>query len=268
MTSRRRLLLAVVALAALTLGAGCLGYVTGGGEVDDATLDREPAEPYAFDTDRDAHLVVTSEANYRAVYNVSQRDELRLYRETGYGTEEPIDLRAFRVQYADGEVVNGSAFRSHGGEVERTTDEVWVRFPADRDADAVAFTASSTPKRFVTRVPVDGSVEVVLPPDRRMDFFLFGNVVPGGYETEISGEQQHIVWDEFSGDRVIVQFYLERDLVIFAAAFAVAAVIAMAGFYYYRRRIERLERQRKEMGLDVEEEIDEYDDDEPPPGLR
>lgn len=268
MTIRRRQFLAVLALVALTLGAGCLGYITGGGEIDDATLDREPAEPYAFDTERDGLLVVTTEAEYRAVYNVSDREEVRLFRETGYGTEEPIELHALRVRYADGEVVNGSTFRSHGGEVEQTTDEVWVRFPADRDVVQLAFTAPSTPKRLVARIPVEGSIEVVLPPDRRVDFFLFGNVAPGGYETEVRGDRQHVVWDDFTGNQIIVQFYLQRDLGIFAVAFVVAAAIAVAGVYYYRRRIERLEEQRKEMGLDVEEEIDEYDDEDPPPGLR
>lgn len=268
MTVRRRQLLAVLAFVALLLGAGCLGYVTGGGEIDDSTLDREPAEPYEFGSDRDGLLIVTQESEYRAVYDVDGREQVRLYQETGYGTEEPIELHALRVRYADGEVVNGSTFRAHGGEVERTPDEVWVRFPDDLEVEKLAFTAPSTPKRFVATVPVEGSLEVALPPERRVDFFLFGNVAPGGYETEVRGDTQHVVWEEFSGDRVIVQFYLQRDLWIFAAAFAIAAVIAVAGVSYYRRRIERLEAQRKEMGLDVEEELEEHDDDGPPPGLR
>ena len=269
MTVRRRLLLAVVVVVLLALSAGCLAYVTGGGEVDDETLDREPAEPYEFDVDRDGYLVVTTESNYRAVYNVTDRGEVRLHRETGYGTEEPIDLHALRVQYAGGEVVNGSTFRAHGGEVEQTTDEIWVRFPDDREADKLAFTASSTPKRFVAKIPVEGTLEVILPPDRRMDFFLFGNVAPRGYETEIRGDRQHIVWEDFTGATVVVQFYLQRDLWIFAAGLGVAVVIAVVGLLHYRRRIEELTQRRKEMGLDVEEEVDEYDDDdEPPPGLR
>lgn len=270
MTVRRRLVLAVVVLVFLTLGAGCLGYLTGGGDVDNETLDREPAAAYDFDTDRDGYLIVTTESNFRAVYNVTGREEVRLFQETGYGTEEPINFHAFRVQYADGTVVNGSTFRAQGGDVEQTTDEVWIRFPEDREPDRIAFTAESIPKRFVTRVPVEGTVEVVLPPDRRSEFFLVGNVAPRGYETEIHGDQQHIIWNDFTSDRVIVQFYLQRDLQIFGVALAVAAVIAIGGVYYYRRRIEELEARRKSMGLDVEEEIDEYDDDDdnPPPGLR
>lgn len=268
MTVRRRKLLAALALVGLLLGAGCLGYVTGGGEIDDATLDREPAVAYDFDTGVDGRLTVTEASEYRAVYDVEGREQVRLFRETGYGTEEPIELHAFRVRYADGEVVNGSTFRAHGGEVEQTTDEVWVRFPEDREAEKLGFTAPSTPKRFVARVPVEGSLEVVLPPDRRVDFFLFGNVAPGGYETEVDGDTQRIVWEEFEGDRVIVQFYLERDLAIFAVAFVIAVVIAVAGVYHYRRRIERLAERRREMGLDVEEDPDEHDDRDPPPGLR
>lgn len=270
MTVRRRLALAVLVLVLLTVSGGCLAYLTGGGEVDDETLDREPAEPYDFDTDLDGYLIVTTEANYRAVYNVTNREEVRLHRETGYGTEEPIDMHAFRVQYADGEIVNGSTFRTHGGEVEQTPDEIWVRFPDDREASTMAFTASSTPKRFVAQVPVEGSLEVVLPPDRRMDFFLFGNVAPRGYETEIHGDTQHIVWEDFTGSSVIVQFYLQRDLYIFAGGSTLALLIAIVGLYYYRQRIEKLARRRREMGLDLGEELDEYDDDddEPPPGLR
>lgn len=263
----RRLLLVAVAVTGLVATAGCLGYVTGGGEIDDATLDREPSAEYNWDTDRDVYVEICTDATFLGVYDVSDADELRLYRETGYGTEEPLDLRAFRYQYPNGTVITGSEFRARGGEIEQTTDEVWVRFPADGELSEgkIAFQASSTPKRFVLPVYVTGSHEVVLPPDREATFPVFGNVAPRGYEVEQRGDRQHVVWEEVDGGSLLVQFYLERDLYIFAVIVLIATTIGLGGALYYKRKLERLREEREEMGLDVD---GDDDSDDPPPGMR
>lgn len=245
----RRLLLAVAALALLVLGAGCLDYVTGGGEISDERLDREPAQPYVWDSERDAHITVRTDAKFQAVYRVEEEDRLRLYRPTGYGTEDPLDVESIRFRYENGTEVNGSEFESHGGEIEQTTDEVWVSPPGD---GKVALTAGSTPKRFTLPVYVEGSYEVVLPEDRRVDFFLFGKISPRGYETSIDDGRLHITWDEVDSGSILVQFYIQRDLHLFAAAVTVLAAVAAFGLYYYRRQIDRLHETRVEMGLDAE----------------
>lgn len=262
----RRLLLAVLAVATLAVTAGCLGYVTGGGEIEDATLDEEPPEAYNWDSDRDAYIQIRTDASFQAVYNVSAQDELRLYRETGYGTEDPLDLRAFRYQYPNGTVITGSEFRERGGEIEQTTDEVWVRFPDEMSEGKVALQASSTPKRFVLPVYVSGSYEVVLPENRQATFPVFGTVAPRGGEVEQRGDRQHVVWDEVESGTILVQFYLERDLYIFAVVVLVATVVGLGGALLYKRKLERLKAERQEMGLDVD--IDDDDSDDPPPGMR
>jgi len=267
----RRFVLAALAVVLLAASAGCLGYVTGGGDVSNETLDAEPAEPYDWDSDRDAYIEIRTDATFTAVYNVSSEEELRFYRETGYGTEEPLDLEAFRYQYPDGTVVNGSEFRARGGEIEQTTDEIWVRFPEDaRAADGnatgkVAIQGPNTPKRFILPVYVDGSYEVVLPPDRQATFPVFGNVAPRGGEVVSEGNRQHVRWDEVTGGTILVQFYLERDLYVFAVVVVVATGIGLGGALYYKRRLDELREERREMGLDVE--VDD-DSDDPPPGLR
>lgn len=246
----RRLLLAAATLALLVLGAGCLGYVTGGGEISDERLDRAPAEPYVWDSERDAHITVRADAEFQAVYRVEEGDRLKLYRPTGYGTEDPLKVESVRFRYENGTEVNGSEFEDHGGKIEQTTDEVWISPPGD---GKVAITAGSTPKRFTLPVYVEGSYEVVLPEDRRVDFFLFGKISPRGYETTVDENGRvHVTWDEVGGESILVQFYIQRDLHIFAAAVAVLAGIGMFGLYYYRRQIDRLHEARVEMGLDVE----------------
>lgn len=248
----RRLGLAVIALVLLAISAGCLGYITGGGEVDDEVLNEEPAEPYSWNTDRNASFNLHTGSEYQAVYQVDAGQEIRLYRSTGPGTEGPLDISAVRFQYEDGTVINGTELRdSAAGDVDQTPDEVFVTAPDD---GKLAFSASATPRRFTVPVYVEGSYEVVLPDNYRLDFFLFGNIAPRGAETEIIDNRVHVTWDEVTGDMILVQYYLERDLYIFGGAVVLLSVIGAGGLYYYRRQIDRLHEVRLQMGLDTEED--------------
>lgn len=264
----RRHALLLVAVVALVASAGCLGYVRGGGTIENATLDQDPKTDYVWDSDRDVYVDVGSEATYRAVYNVSDRDELELYAESGYGTKEPLDLRAFRYQYANGTVINGSEFRARGGEIEQTTDQLWVRFGDDMDEGKLAFSGDGSPRRFILQTYVDGSYEVVLPEGYTTDFWLFGHVSPRGYEVTTEDGRQHIVWEEVTAEAVLVQAYRQRDFWIFVGIAIVATGIAVGGLLYFRRQLKELRARRQSLGLDVEEEYDEYEDDRdgPPPG--
>mgnify|MGYP006277259643 FL=1 len=249
----RRLGLAVGLVALLAVSAGCLGYITGGGEISDERLDREPTEPYDWETDRDGRLTLHTADEVQAVYQVNASQQLRLYTPAGLGREEPLAVSAVRFRYADnGTVITGTEIRERGGEIDQTTDEVDLTVP---DAEGqLALSAPVTPRRLTLPVYVEGSYEVVLPPDYRMDFFLFSNAVPRGAETEIVDNRVHIRWDEVTGGTILVQYYLERDLYVFGGAIVLLSLIAVGGLYYYRRQIDRLHDVRVQMGLGGDDE--------------
>lgn len=262
----RRLLLALVALALLTTTAGCLGYFTGT-SISDETLDAQPVAAYDWNADADAHIELTENARFTAVYRVNQ-SEMTLYRRDAFGGREPLSASAFRYRYPNGTVIDGSEFDDHGGNVTKSRDEITVTFPTDGPTDGsarFAFSAQSTPKQFSLPVYVEGSYEVVLPPDRRIEVPILGRATPGGYEARQVGDRTLIRWESVTTNTVSVQYYLQRDLLVFALIFGVASVAAVLGGVYYQRQIRRLQRRREEVGPDVDTGDDR---DGPPPGMR
>lgn len=262
---------ALLALAALVVLSGCAGLF-GGGELPDQELDAEPAggEGYAWNASANAHIALTENADFRAVYRVdrSDRDEMQLYRRDGFGGRNPIPVSAVRYRYPNGTVVSGSELAARGGGVERSRDAVTVRFPTDGPANGtarLAVSSSSTPKRFSLPTFVNGSYEVVLPPERRVEVPVFGSVRPRDYETERVDGRTHIRWADVTSDSVTVRYYLQRDLWIFGGVAAVLALVGVGGTLHYRRQIRRLRERREEMGLDVDTGDDVGDD--PPPGM-
>jgi hypothetical protein len=262
--NRRHLL--PLALVGLTVLSGCAGLF-GSQPISDDRLDEEPPAPYAWETDVDAHITVTENAKFQAVYR-PDGTTMELFRRDGFGGRNAIPVSAVRYRYPNGTVVTGTEVRARGGEIERSRERVSVVLPADAPPGEgqLAFTSSSTPKRFSLPTFVNGSYAVVLPPNRRVEVFPFGKVDPGGYEVETVGDRRVIRWASVEADAVSVQFYLQRDLLIFGAAAAGLLVVGAAGALYYRRRIEALRRQREELGLDVDTGDDEFRDD-PPPGM-
>jgi hypothetical protein len=252
----KRFALAVAVVALLAVSAGCLNYVNDGGEIANETLDAEPPSGYEFDTDRDAAFNLSTGSQYTAVYNVSGVEELRLYRQTPYAGDQPLEFEAFRYRTADGEVLNGSEFRAAGGEVERTPDETWVRFPEGTGEGQVAFASAGSPRRFTTLAYVDGSYAVTLPPGFSTDFPVVGHVAPRDHEIETVDGRDRITWESVEGGSVVVQSYRETDLLVFGVILAIAIVAAIVGVAYFRRQLEALKEQRRELGLGV------YDDDE------
>jgi hypothetical protein len=258
----RRHLLALVGLALLALTAGCFGP----GAISEEQLDEAPAEPYEWDSGRDVHIAVQTDSSFRAVYNVSDAGgEIELFRRDGFGGRNPLNVRAVRYRYPNGTVVTGTELAANGGGIDRSRETVTVTFPEGTDGGQLAFTAGATPKRFTLPVFVEGSYEVVLPPNRRIDIPVFGTVSPRGYSAETTEGQTHIQWEEVTSRGISVQYYLQRDIPIFGAIAAVSITIGLGGAYYYKRQMEQLRELREEMGLDVE--VEEKDDG-PPPGMK
>jgi hypothetical protein len=246
----RRLGLAVLAVLTLTVTAGCLDYVTGGGEISDDVLDAEPAAAYDWETDRNVSLTLDTGSELQAVYNVSAGQRLRLYQPTSIGQEGPLDISAVRFRYENGTVISGTELRARG-EIDQTPDEVYVTTPAD---GRLAFTAGATPRRLTLPVYIDGSYEVLLPEGSRMDFFLFSNTVPAGATTERVDNRVRVTWENVESSSILVQYYKQNDLTIFGAIIGILSAIAVGGLYYYRRQIDRLHETRVEMGLDDEDD--------------
>lgn len=263
--------LGLLAVGLLVLSSGCAG-VFGGGSIADDRLDQPPEAPYEWDSERDVYITVTEQTSFRAVYEIpSNRSSMELYRRDGLGGRNPIPVRAVRYRFANGTTINGSQFEEYGGSIGRADGAVQVAFPNASGSNATgqfAFTSESTAKRFSLPTYREGSYEVVLPADRRIDFFLFGNVVPGNYNTSIDDQRrQHISWGSVTSNTVLVQFYLERDLYVFGGLLALFGVVAIVGVFYYRRQIEVLRERRREVGPDVDTGDDDFGDDGPPPGM-
>lgn len=252
----RRFALAIVAVSLLLLSGGCLSYATGGGEITNETLDAEPPVAYDFDTTRDAAFTLTAAAEYTVVYNVSGREELRLYEETVYAGDQPLEFEALRYQYPNGEVITGSEFRARGGEIEQTPDEVWVRFGDDMDGGALAIAGAGSPRRFTSLAYVEGSYAVTLPSAFSTDVPLVGHVSPRSYTVETVDNRDRIVWESVSRS-IVVQSYRETDLFVFGGIFAIALLIAVAGTLRFKRQLAALREKRREMGLGVYEDDDD-----------
>jgi hypothetical protein len=263
----RRQALGTVALAALVVSSGCMGLF-GSSSVSDEKLDADPPQAYQWSADADAHITLTADARFLAVYDLNQ-SSIELFRRDGLGGRNAIPVSAVRYRYPNGTVITGSELEARGGKVARSREKVTVQLPADaptNGAGKLAFTSESTPKRFSLPTYVKGTYEVVLPPDRRVEAFLFGKVSPPGHEVTRPDDRTHIRWESVEADTVSVRFYLQRDLYIFGGIAAILFVVGLGGAFYYKRVIESLREQREEMGLDVDTDDDDFGRD-PPPGM-
>ncbi|MFB6123973.1 MAG: DUF5803 family protein [Haloferacaceae archaeon] len=263
----RRRALGVLGLAALVLSSGCMGLF-GASPIADEKLDAEPPQSYEWTADADAHITLTEKARFLAVYDLN-RTSVELFRRDGLGGRNAIPVSAVRYRYPNGTVITGSELEARGGAVTRSREKVTVELPTDgpeNETGKLAFTSESTPKRFSLPTFVKGSYEVVLPPNRRVEAFLFGKVSPPGHEVTRPDGQTHIRWENVTADAVSVRYYLQRDLLIFGAIAAVLFVVGLGGAFYYKRAIEALRERREEMGLDVDTEDDDFGRN-PPPGM-
>ncbi|MFC4543724.1 DUF5803 family protein [Halosolutus amylolyticus] len=256
----RRLVLAILAVALLTMGAGCSAIFGG---ISDEELDREQEYDDLRDSDADVAIDIEGgsligDGEFRAVYDLNDTEELSLYRSTFY-RDEALDIHSVRYWYPNGTELNGSELDVDQG---RSSTDVVV---PDGNG-TLAFSGSAGGKTFRLPAYVTGSYEVTLPEDHRTSNFLFGDVNPGGFEREtVDGNRERLVWDEVDST-ISLRFYHARDITLFAGLVGTVVLLGGVGIGYYYRKVKRLREQRAEMGVDVD--LDDDDDGGPPPGLR
>lgn len=250
-----RKLLALAGLAFLLVGAGCL---TGGGPSDQ---DLRQNATYDWNTTANVSITLTDGA-YQSVYNVTNQTRLDVFGRNTFGNNEPLSFRALQFRYPNGTQVNASAFNVSTG-----SGRTRIGLPA-RDGK-VAFTVSRNGKELRTPVFLDGSYSVTLPEGASVGLPILAQVIPGGYNTTVVDSRVHITWGNVESDTLLVNYYLERDILIFGSLFGLLFVGALGGVLYYWRQIRSLEKRREEVGLDIEDEDDDDPRDRgPPPGMR
>ncbi|ELY52873.1 DUF5803 family protein [Natronococcus jeotgali] len=255
----RRLALAAIAVALLATTAGCSAIFGG---ISDEELDRDQEYDDLRDGDADVAVDVESgsfltSGEFRAVYDLNETEELSLYRSSLY-REEALDVHSVRYWYPNGTEVTGSEL-----EIEQGRSSTDVAVPDGNGT--LAFSGDTGSRTFQLPAYVSGSYEVTLPAGYRTTNFLFGDVSPGEYEREIVDDRERLVWDEVDST-ISLRYYQTRDVPLFAGLVGAVVLLGGAGMLYYYRKVQRLQQQREEMGLDVELEDDS--DDGPPPGLK
>lgn len=262
---RRRLVSAVALIAVLVALAGCTS-VFGTNEPDPGQLNENAT--YDWDTNATTTYNV-SRGQFAGIVTVENRSYIELYQRDELGTEEPMDVTALRYRFPNGTVVapaNRSDFY-----VNSTRSRLNVTLP--EAGGQVAFTAERpNAKRFSVPAFVGSahSVEVTLPPQARVGVPLLSKVSPGGSSTDVpdGSDRMTVRWDSVERGPILVRYYLARDLLLFGGLGGILTLVGIGGALYYLRQIRVLERRRQEIGLDVEMENDEVDDDGPPPGMR
>ncbi|GAA0661113.1 DUF5803 family protein [Natronoarchaeum mannanilyticum] len=253
----RRLLLATVAVALLAITAGCVG----GGGPDEERLNEDAT--YNWSVQQDVYIDIanagslTSDAEFKAVYDVSGKDEIELYR-SGITSDRPLRISAIKFRGENGSFTNGTDL-----DVERTDEQTVVNLPSEDGK--LAFTSETDPKELRIPAYVEGSYRVALPPDHSTEDFLLGHVSPrSGYRTETVDNRVNIVWSDVSSP-IFLKYYVDRDRYFFYGLVASLGLVALGGYFHFNRQIRKLKRMRKEHGLELDPEDD--DGKRPPPGM-
>jgi hypothetical protein len=253
----RRLMLAFVSVALLALTAGCSGFF-GGDQISEKKLEGDSAADYEWETTTDVMINITGD-EYHAVYAFENRSELKVFERESLGEETPVDVNTVRFQYPNGTVV------TLGQDAVRKGDSRTV-FTLPAEEGKLAYTADHRGKSFSTPTYMEGSYEVILPAGMRVGNPILSQVRPNADDkTQVDG-RVHLQWAEVTADNVVIRYYLARDLTIFAGVIGAGILIALLGLGYFRLQIRQLEREREEMGLNVDTDGDEFDQG-PPPGM-
>ncbi|MDY6817945.1 MAG: DUF5803 family protein [Halobacteriales archaeon] len=237
--SSRRRLLAAFGLVALMVTAGCSAF--GGGSVDQETLDEEIT--YDWNTTADATIEIERN-RYKAVYRVQNRS-IELYRFHRLNNKRSINPAGVKFRYPNGTIVGPAAM-----DFEKTRSTTTITLPAENGT--LAFAAPKQGKRVRIPAVIDGSYEVILPPNTLAKYFLLGRIRPDGYERSVVDNQVHLQWEEVPIDRIVVEYYLQRDLLILSGLVAGAIIAAIGGVAYFWLQLRELRSTREDVALDVD----------------
>lgn len=255
----RRLVLAAVAVGLLATLAGC-SMIFGG--ISDETLDEEA--DYEDLKDRNATAAIDLEAGgyvfgsaeFRAVYDLDDQEEVSMYRSSFY-REQALDISAVRYWYPNGTVRTGSEIDVDQG---RSSTDIVV---PDGNG-TLAMTGEASTRSLRLPATVEGSYNVSLPEGHRTSSILFGDVSPSGYERSIVDDREWLEWEEVDST-LSIRHFLPRDVYVFGGFVGVILVVGGAGAGYLYLLVKRLRKQRRDLGLDVD--IDDDSDRRPPPGM-
>lgn len=235
----RRRLLAVGGLVLLAVLAGCTGPFGGG--IDTGRADEDV--DYDWDTTANTTLTVQSE-RILGVYRISNRSTVEVYGFQRFNNERPLDPVGVRFRHPNGTVV-GPAAMNFSTANSRTV----IELPA-RDG-RLGLVLPKNGKRVRAPVVVAGSHEVVLPENAHVQYFLLGRVAPPADErVEEADGRVHLRWADVSGDQLVVEYYLERDLVIFAAVLTIASLGILGGIVYFYLQLRTLRERRQQVAWD------------------
>lgn len=239
----RRRPLAATALALLVLSAGCSALSPGGDGVDREALAAD--ETYQWDTSADVTINVTGGV-YKAVYRIDGRQTVALSEFQRLSDRQPLDVEAIKFRYPNGTVVGVSAMT-----VEQNGSHTVVTLPADEGR--FAYRVPQRGKEIHVATAVEGSYEVILPPRTHVRYPLLGRVSPGGYETTTEDGRVHIRWDEVTDDRLVVRYYLLRDLWIFGGIVVAGLVAGVVGLTYFWLQLRGIKERRRVVDLEDRE---------------
>lgn len=258
----RRLVCAVGLLAVLVALAGCTS-VFGPGQPGDSQLNENAT--YDWETNATTTYDV-SKTELAGVVTVENRSWIKLYQTDELGNEEPLSVAALRFRYPNGTVVSPA---NSSLAVDNGRSRANVTLP--QAGGQMAFTAERPKsKRFATPLFANGphDVEVTLPPGARVGIPLLSQVSPPAENRWVGDDRMTVRWDGVSNGPLVLRYYLARDILIFGGLAGILTLAGLGGAVYYLREIRVLERKREEIGLDVEMEDDDFNDDGPPPGMR
>jgi hypothetical protein len=236
-----RQLAAVGALALLALLAGCTGPFGGG---IDATRANESAE-YDWRTSANASYTVQSD-EILAVYTIENRSTVEIYGFRRFNNERPLDPVAVRFRYPNGTVVGPEAMN-----FTTANSRTVITLPAR--SGQLGVTLPKSGKQVRTPVIVEGSHEVVLPSNAQVRYFLLGRVAPSADERSVDSDGRvRLRWEDVSGERIVVEYYLERDLLIFGGVLAIALLGVLGGLGYFWLQLRTLRERREQVSWDEE----------------
>lgn len=233
-----RRLLAGVAVLLIGVSAGCSAF--GPGEVNRDRLDANAT--YDWDTSADVTYTL-GPSRYEAVYTIENQSTVEIYRFHRLNNKRPVDPFAVKFRYPNGRVVGTDAMT-----FEKTRTRTVISLPTDDGQLAMSLPKNG--KRIRTPAILGGDYEAILPENARVSLPLLGRVVPRGYDRTVVDGQVHLYWDEVQGDRVVIRYYLVRDLYLFGGLLGLSAIILVGGIAYFWLQLKDLRRRREEVALD------------------